>query len=281
MFDPGLKVIADIGQNHNGDPDKALNLIYRAKHAGCTGVKFTKRDPNCFPESWKKKPYDNPNSFGETYYEHRCALELSESDTADLINYARKWGLLVGASFVDTPSLDFLCSQRIDFLKIASSRCVDLDLLGEVNRKGKPVILSTGMSNLDDVIQAIDTLLDVPYIALMQCTASYPTKTHELNLGVLRTFVDQFKLPVGLSSHCLWYYSAIVAVAYGAEWFEWHLTSDRTQKGTDHACSLLPYEFTSIISMLALAQECIGDTVKKCLPCEEVYQTKLRDDLNV
>jgi sialic acid synthase SpsE len=278
-MDKGIKIIAEIGQNHNGCIEQAKQLVDYACNAGCYAVKSAKRDIASFPEEWKTKKYKNKNSFGKTYYDHRVALELSNDEYYELCSYTQSKGLLFGSSFTDKASLDYLCNINVDFLKIASSRVIDYPLLKATSKTYKPVILSTGMSNINNVEQALSILgSNLPYLTLMQCTSCYPTDLKDINLNVLKQY-KKYGLPIGLSLHNPWYFAAIPALTLGAEWFEFHITTNRNNKGTDHSFSLVYPDFVAMRNLLYNVEETLGSENKHVLQCEEYYIKKLRDDL--
>ena len=274
----GNKVVAEIGQNHNGSYELGCKLIDQAKKAGCYSIKLAKRDIDSFSKHWKEVIYNHSNSFGENYYEHRKKLELSNIEFANLVNEAKSKGLLVGSSFTDKVSLDLLCEMEVDYLKIASSRVADIELLKEVAQKKLPVILSTGMSANYQIEYAIHLLKSVPYLVIMQCTSCYPTTLDELHLNVLHSY-KLYNLPLGLSCHSPWYYVALIAQGYGAEWFEFHITTNRENKGTDHSFSLLFDELKDLCNLLQIADQTTGNLHKTVLESEKYYIKKLRGDL--
>ena len=177
--------IAEIGQNHQGDINIAKKMVDSLKGMPVSCIKTAKRDiDTCLSEDQKSMIYDNPNSFGKTYYEHRKALELSHDHFIEFKEYVESAGFDFISSFTDKNSLDFLCDIGISGLKIASQRTSDLELLKATNKKGLPVILSTGMSSLADIDAAVDILSDVE-LDILQCTSTYPCPEEELNLNVI------------------------------------------------------------------------------------------------
>jgi len=275
VFEIGSKVIAEIGQNHNGCIAIAKRLVDMAKHAGCYAVKSAKRDPACFPEKWKGIKYNNGNSFGENYYEHRMALELNYREYEELRNYAKSNGLIFGSSFTDLASLNFLCDIGVDYLKVASSRVPDAKLLEQVNERGLPVMLSTGGCNMDMVQKSMYALKRVPYLVIMQCTMCYPTKADDLHLSVLKNYASN----LGFSSHSAWLPASLIAIGLGVEWFEYHVTTNSANKGTDHCFSLELPALRTLCDMLSIADKALGNSTKTVLECEREYIKKLRSDI--
>jgi len=278
MYPKTSKLIAEIGQNHNGSLTEAKHLVDMAAISGCYGCKSAKREITLFPDSWRNTIYNTPTSFGKTYYDHRIALELTKPEYTELCQYTKSKGLLFGSSFTDIPSLDFVSEIGVDYLKIASSRVVDIPLLKAVAAKKLPVILSCGMSTLEEISRAIHILKTAPYLAVLQCTACYESPISELHLNALE-LLKKLQLPFGLSSHSRWIHSALVARGFGAEWFEFHITSSRMNKGTDHAFALELKHLLEVSELLRDSDESLGKCERTLYECELAAAKKLRSDL--
>lgn len=270
-------IIAEIGQNHNGSLETAKEMVDSLVGTGVNAIKTAKRDIDSFQEEWKTKPYINKNSFGKTYYEHRCALELSKKEFLELSAYSREKGFDFISSFTDIPSFNFLAYQvRPDYYKIASSRVTDLKLLNHISCFDVPFILSTGMSEMGEIIRAEAILR--PKI-ILQCTSSYPTQSKDVNLDVINRykFVFDDNIKIGISGHYNSVLIDLMAYSMGAEVIERHYTLDKTQKGTDHQCSLDLSDLKELCGLLEFAKVAKGSDDKKVLECELPAIEKLRE----
>ena len=269
--DTDCYVIAEIGHNHQGDLDKARQLFRRAKECGVHAVKLQKRDNRTlYTADMFNRPYENENSFGGTYGEHREFLEFGKDEYLELRGYARELGLTFFATAFDIPSADFLAELDMPAYKLASGDLKNLPLLRHVARLGKPMIISTGGASLDEVERAHDAIASInPRIGILQCTASYPTEPEHMNLRVIETFRARFPAAtVGLSDHFNGISMAVVAFMLGARIIEKHFTLNHTWKGTDHALSLEPIGMQKLIRDLQRASVAVGDGVKRKLPVE-------------
>jgi N-acetylneuraminate synthase/sialic acid synthase len=265
-------VIAEIGHNHQGDVEKAKELIRAARDCGVDAVKLQKRDNRTlFTREFYEAPYDNENSFGSTYGAHREALELGRDAWLDLQAYARELGVTLFATAFDPPSADFLAELDVPAFKIASADIVNTPLLRHVAQLGKPMLVPTGGATLEDVDRAVDTILPLnSQLCLMQCTASYPADVTELNLGVITLFRERYpELVIGLSDHQDGIAMALVAHMLGARVIEKHFTLSHTWKGTDHAFSLMPEGMRKLVRDLHRIRTAVGDGVKRRYASEE------------
>ena len=274
--------IAEVGQNHQGDINIAKKLVDSLKDLPVSCIKTAKRDiDTCLSEEQKNMIYDNPNSFGRTYYEHRKALEFSKDEFIEFKNYVETAGFDFLSSYTDLNSLDFLCDIGISGLKIASQRLTDIKLLEATADTNLPVILSTGMSNISDVDKAIDILLNNEKYVL-QCTSTYPCPESELNLNVIPMYKDRYgsKIDgVGLSGHHIGVASDVAAYLLGAIVIERHYTLERTMKGTDHIGSLEKKGIEYVLSYINQVEQALGTSDKKLLESEMISLKKLRSDL--
>ena len=254
-------VIAEIGINHQGDVDIAKKLITKAKEAGADAVKFQKRTiTRILTKEGLEMPYDNRNSFGKTYGEHKYALELSEDDYRELLSFSTNFDVEFLASGWDEESIDFLDELGVSFFKMASADLTNFPLLEHVAKKGKPMILSTGMADMNIVKAAVDLVGKFNnQIGVLQCTSTYPAQFSEINLNVIHTYQQEFpNTVVGYSGHEHGIAIPIAAVALGARIVERHFTLDRTMKGGDHAASLEPQGFTKMVRDIRHIEDAMG-----------------------
>jgi N-acetylneuraminate synthase/sialic acid synthase len=264
--------IAEIGHNHQGSLEKAMEMFRAAKDCGANAVKLQKRDnKSLFVKKLYDSSYDNENSFGPTYGEHREALEFGESEYNALKDYARELGILFFATAFDQPSVDFLEKVDVPFYKVASGDLTNLPLLLHIAKTGKPLLLSTGGGNLDDVRRAYEAIMPVnSQLAILQCTAAYPAEPKDMNLRVISAFREAFpETVIGLSDHQSGISMALVAYTLGARIFEKHFTLNRAMKGTDHAFSLEPAGLRKLVRDLHRAREAMGDGIKRQIEIEK------------
>ena len=264
-------VIAEIGHNHQGSLDHAKQLFAEAAACGANAVKLQKRDNRAlYTRAMYEKQYDNENSFGATYGEHREALEFGRDEYVELQRYCRELGLTFFATVFDIPSADFLADLDMPAYKIASGDLRNTPLLRHVASFGKPLIVSTGGATLEDVDRAVETVTAInPQLCLLQCTAAYPAAVEELELGVITTYRERYpELVVGLSDHQDGIAMAPVAYMLGARVIEKHFTSSHTAKGTDHAFSLMPEGMRKLVRDLRRVPLAVGDGVKRPLASE-------------
>lgn len=265
-------VIAEIGHNHQGNLETAKELFRVAHTCGANAVKLQKRNNrSLYTRELYNQPYENENSYGATYGEHREALEFGESEYIELQQCARDLGLIFFATAFDFDSLDFLEKLNMPLYKIASGDLKNTPLLKKVASIGKPMIISTGGGTLDDVKRAYDTITSInEKLCIMQCTASYPTQSHEMNLRVIPTFKHEFPdVVVGLSDHQSGIAMAVAAYVLGARVFEKHFTLNRAMRGTDHAFSLEPQGLHKMVRDLKRVRLSMGDGIKRQLSVEE------------
>jgi N-acetylneuraminate synthase/sialic acid synthase len=265
-------VIAEIGHNHQGSLEQAKALVHAAKECGVDAVKFQKRDNRrLFTRSFYESPYDNENSFGATYGEHREALELGKSEWFELSRYAREEGVAFVAAAFDEPSADLLAELDVDAFKFASGDLLNVPFLRYVAAFGKPMFLSTGGGTLEDIDRAVEAVATVnDRLCVLHCTASYPADVEDLNLAVITALRERYpELVIGLSDHHNGIAMAPVAYLLGARVFEKHFTLNHAWKGTDHAYSLMPDGMRRFVRDLHRVPVALGDGVKRRLPSEE------------
>lgn len=275
-------VIAEIGHNHQGSLEKAKQLFKAAAECGVNAVKLQKRDnKSLFTKAAYHKPYENENSFGATYGEHREALEFGRAEYVELKDYAKELGVTMFSTAFDIPSADFLAELDMPVYKIASGDLKNTPLLRHVAKFGKPMIISTGGANMEDVQRAHDTIMPLnERLAILQCTSSYPAEHHDLNLRVIETFRAQFPNNViGLSDHENGIAMATAAYVLGMRIVEQHFTINHTWKGTDQVFSLEPIGMRKLVRDLRRVREALGDGVKRVYPNEVAPISKLSKKL--
>jgi N-acetylneuraminate synthase len=267
-------VIAEIGINHNGDVELAKKLINIAAGAGCDAVKFQKRTVDVvYTPQELAKPRESP--FGETNGDLKRGLEFGQAQYAEIDRYCRELKMPWFASCWDEGSVDFIDQFSPPCYKIASASLTDDNLLRHTRAKGKPIILSTGMSTLEQIDHAIE-ILGRRDLILMHATSTYPAYYEELNLRAIQTLEKRYGLPVGYSGHETGLPSTVAAVALGACCVERHITPDRSTWGSDHAASLEPNGITRLIRDIRLIEKSMGDGVKRVLDRELSVMDKLR-----
>ncbi|KAI1303091.1 Sialic acid synthase [Halotydeus destructor] len=271
-------VIAEIGQNHQGDISIATELIRVAAAAQVDCVKFQKSDlKDKFTAACLNRPYSSVHSFGPTYGEHKSKLEFTDEQFRYLQQYAQNEGLAFTASAMDIKSVDVLLNWNVPFIKIGSGDTNNFLLLDHISKKNCNVILSTGMQHLDIVQQAYDILTQQSNaIGLLHCVSSYPTPLEQINLNVIKTYHHVFpRAVIGYSGHELGYAPTLASVAIGSKIVERHITLDKSMKGNDHQCSLDPKELTEMVAMIRQIETSMGSNVKERQPSEEACYEKL------
>ena len=271
-------VIAEIGHNHQGRLETAKEMFRVAKESGADAVKLQKRDNrSLFTKAGYAKPYDNPNSFGGTYGEHREFLEFGWIEYKELMDYADEIGVTMISTAFDFSSADFLAKLGIPIIKMASGDLKNIPLLTHIAEFQKPMILSTGGGTMEDVNRAYDAIMPInQQLCILQCTAGYPAEFDELNLQVITTYRERFpNTTIGLSSHDNGIAMAVAAYMLGARVIEKHFTLNHTWKGTDHAFSLEPIGFRKMVRDLKRTKAAIGDGIKKVYDSEVNPITKM------
>jgi sialic acid synthase SpsE len=271
-------VIAEIGHNHQGSVEQAKALFKAAQEAGANAVKLQKRDNRgLYTREAYAKPYENENSYGTTYGEHREALEFGRSEYEELQAYCAELGITFFATAFDVASADLLAELDMPAYKVASGDLTNTPLLRHIARIGKPVIFSTGGGTMDDVRRAHDTLAsENDQIAVLQCTAGYPAEWDELDLGVIGTYREEFpEAVVGFSSHDNGIAMAVAAFVLGSRIVEKHFTLNRALKGTDHVFSLEPPGLRKLVRDLRRTRVALGDGTKNVHASEVAPATKM------
>lgn len=269
-------VIAEIGINHNGDLDIAKQLIEVAADAGCDAVKFQKRTPEiCVPEDQKGQIRDTP--WGQmTYLDYRYRVEFGREEYEEIGLHAAKHGVQWFASPWDVPSVEFLEKLDVVCHKVASASLTDDELLLAVKATGRPTIISTGMSTMDEIDHAVETF-GTDNLILLHTTSTYPCPEEESNLRTLTTLRDRFDgVQIGYSGHEKGLQVSLAAVALGAAVVERHVTLDRTMWGSDQSASLEPQGLAHLVRDIRIIETAMGDGVKRVFPGEIKPKEKLR-----
>lgn len=269
-------VIAEIGLNHNGDVEVARRLIDAAADAGAQAVKFQKRTPEVStPEHMKSVLRQTP--WGEmTYLDYRYRVEFDRAQYIEIGDHATLRGLDWFASPWDEPAVEFLEDLGVAAHKVASASLTDRGLLRALQATGKPVILSTGMSTLEQIELAVEDI-GTERLVLLHATSTYPLPPHEANLRMIPTLKAIYPgVPVGYSGHEQGLQISLAAVGLGAVAVERHITLDRRMWGSDQQASLEPHEFAALIRDIRIVSEALGDGIKRIYPGELAPLAKLR-----
>lgn len=271
-------IVAEIGNNHQGEFAIAKQMVDEAAAAGVQGVKFQKRDMEALlTREGRAAPYTGCNSFGPTYGEHRDALELSVEQMGELKEYSESLGLVFFASAWDDPSLNQILDLDVELLKICSADLVNVPLVRKYAASKIPIVLSTGMSALEDIDVALSEIRAYhDDIVLLHCNSTYPCPEEQIGLPVMDALRERYGLPVGYSGHEKGIGPSVGSVALGACMVERHFTLDKTLKGTDHQASLEPHELTQMVNMIREVEGAMCVKGKKVFPEEQAAAKKLR-----
>ncbi len=244
-----MYIIAEIGHNHGGDLQRCLQMFKVAKECGVDAVKLQKRDnKRLFTKSIYDSPYDNENSYGKTYGEHREALEFDFDQYSELMGYSKELNLDFFATAFDFESVDFLEKLGVKAYKIASGDLLNTPLQKYIAQTGKRIYLSTGGGTFEDIQRAYNNITALNFnLVIMQCTASYPADVEDMHLGVIPRLIEKYNLPIGLSDHYDGILMSAIAYMLGARVFEKHFTLHHTWKGTDQAFSLEPIGMRKLV----------------------------------
>lgn len=267
-------IIAEIGINHNGFVDLAKKMIDEAVMAGCDAVKFQKRTVTKVYSPQELDVY-RPNYYGSTNRDLKNGLELSYEDYQEIDKYCKSKKIMWFASCWDIDSVDFIEQFDVPCHKIASALLTDDELLLHIKKTGKPILLSTGMSTMDEIRHAVK-LLGEDNLVLFHCTSTYPTDSKEVNLKVIKTFQKEFSCPIGYSGHERGLLPSILSVELGAAAVERHITVDRTLWGSDQAASLEPEGLRRMVRDIREVKKVLGDGVKVVYDSEIPVKKKLR-----
>jgi len=268
-------VIAEIGINHNGDLETAQRMIDAAVHAGADAVKFQKRTPElCVPADQRDQMRETPWGY-ISYLDYRHKVEFSQPDYRAIDAYCREHGIQWFASVWDEPSVDFLEPFRPVCYKVPSASLTDHALLRHLRTTGRPVVLSTGMSTMEQIHAAVH-VLGTENLVLTHATSSYPCEPEELNLRMVVTLRAEFPCPVGYSGHEVGLVPSAVAVALGACMVERHITLDRAMWGSDQAASVEPGGFERLVKYIRVSELAVGDGIKRVYASEQPSLKRLR-----
>lgn len=254
-------IVAEVGQNHNGDIQNARKLIDVAEEAGVNAVKFCKRHiPSELTEKAYNRPYRGPQSFGETYGKHREFLEFTREQHKQLAEYARGKGLIYFASACDQKSVDDMEYIGVPLYKVASRDLTNIPLIEYMAKTQKPIIMSTGMATKKDIDHAVNTVSKHhKKIILLNCTSEYPCEVEHVNMKKMGAVKEKWGTVVGFSGHTVGVQMPVVAVARGAKVVEKHITLHRHMKGSDHAASLEPEGLERVVRDIRNAEKGLGD----------------------
>ena len=267
-------VIAEIGINHNGNLDIAKRLISVAVAAGCDAVKFQKRTIDVvYSAEELARPRESP--FGTTNGDLKEALEFDGDDFEEIDRYCKAVNIPWFVSAWDEASVDVIATFDVPCFKIASASLTDDNLLRHTRAKGKPIILSTGMSTYQEIDHAIDVLGKDDLVVMHSCS-TYPAQYDELNLRAIPTMRERYGVPIGYSGHETGIASSVAAAVLGACSVERHITLDRSMWGSDQAASLEPNGITRLIRDIRLVEQSMGDGVKRVYERELPIIKKLR-----
>lgn len=256
-------IIAEIGNNHNGEIDLARKEVVSAAHAGADAVKFQKRDVDeVFIREMLSQPQTHSRSLGKTYEEYRRKQELTAGELKEVKDLAHSLGLAFFVTAFDLKSAALLADIGMDAWKISSFDVTHDRLVEFVARQNQPIFLSTGMSTLEERDQAVEAVLKHnKQLIINQCVSIYPTPNEDLNLGAVKTLREHYHpLPVGYSGHEIGYVPTVAAVALGACTVERHFTLDKSLPGPDHSTvSLEPLEFAQMVREIRRVEKGVAD----------------------
>jgi len=279
IFDQLNKIylIAEIGINHNGAMDITKKLIDATNGCDWNAVKFQKRNPHkCVPEDQKNKLKETP--WGTmTYLEYKNKIEFNKMEYDTINNYCKDKPLDWSVSVWDIDSLMFILNYEIPWIKIPSAKITDKELILETAKSQLPIILSTGMSTIEEIDNAVNELLKINNnILIMHCNSSYPAKNKDLNLNTILTLKQRYKLPIGYSGHEEDLEPTVVAHILGANVLERHITINHNMWGSDQKASLEVHAMNILQKRLINIKEMLGDGVKKLTEDEFIKRQQLR-----
>lgn len=265
--DSDVFVIAEAGINHNGNIDTAVELVKAAKKAGADAVKFQsfKADKICDVDLEEIKKVEGLTGGSKSSYLMYKSLELSDDDHMRLAKVAKEEGILFASSVFDFETVDFLDSMDVPFLKISSGDITFLPLVRKAAETGKPLIMSTGMATLTEVLEACDVCKDAgnDNVILLHCNSDYPPKPDEINLNAMSVMRDATDFLVGFSDHTKGYNVSLASAAMGAVVVEKHFTLDNEMDGPDHMLSLNPHDFKKMVDGIKEIKTALGSFSKE------------------
>ena len=271
-------IIAEIGNNHNGNFELALELIKKAKECGVDAVKFQVKDiESSFSKELLDRPYENENSFGCTYREHKEALEFSKDELTKIYDYAKELEIICFSTPFDTKSVKLLEDLNNPIYKISSFHVTDLGLIEEICKTRKPIIMSSGMSTIDELDQAVNLIKKYTEdFVLLHCVSSYPTDDADLNFNVIPTLKNRYNCIVGYSGHERGTVLCTSTILLGSRVIERHFTLDRYMKGPDHASSLESEGMSLVVKRAKRTFSALGTSDKCVLESELNSRKKFR-----
>lgn len=277
-------IIAEAGVNHNGSLKLAKKMVDTAKLIGADAIKFqTFKAENLVTKNAPKANYQKKTTSGKTQLEMLKSLELSEKDFKKLFNYCRKKGIIFLSTPFDSQSAKFLYKLGVSAFKISSADLTNIPLIKQIAKYKRPVILSTGMSDLKEIKEAINAIhrSGNKKIILLHCTSNYPTNNEDVNLKAMQTLREKFCDLVGYSDHTLGIQAAAIAVAMEACILEKHFTLDKTLPGPDHQASFMPQEFKEMVQIIREVERIKGSAVKKPTKSELAIKRVVRKSIVV
>ena len=273
-------IIAEVGINHNGDLEIAKKIIDAAVHAGADAVKFQKRTPEVSTLlDQQTQMRETPWGY-ITYLDYRYKVEFNEEQYREINRYCKEKKIDWMVSVWDEPSVDFMEQFDTPAYKVPSASLTDHNLLKHVRKTGKPVIISSGMSTMDEIKRGVE-MVGTEDLIIMHCTSTYPCEPEELNLRMIETLRQEFpNNPIGYSGHEVGLVPSAVAIALGATSIERHITLDRAMWGSDQAASVEPGGFERLVKYIRVTEAALGDGVKKVYESEKGSMKKLRRVVN-
>lgn len=268
-------IIAEIGINHNGDLNNAKRLIDVASMAGCDAVKFQKRTPElAVPSGYREVMRETPWGL-MTYLEYRHRIEFGYKEYQEINRYCKEKEMLWFASCWDIDSVEFMEQFEPPCYKVASASLTDIPLLQKITNTRRPMIVSTGMSTIEEIEVAVN-MLDTERLMIAHSTSTYPCPPQELNLRMIRSLQEKFDCPIGYSGHEVGLQSTYAAVTLGAAFVERHITLDRALWGSDQAASVEPWGLMRLVRDIRVVESALGDGVKRVYKSEMKARQRLR-----
>jgi N-acetylneuraminate synthase len=268
-------LVGEIGINHNGDVEIAKDLIKAAQHAGFDAVKFQKRTPElCVPPEQRSQMRDTPWGY-ISYLDYRYKVEFGEKEYKEIDAASKAHGINWFSSVWDEPSVDFLEQFDPVCYKVPSAALTDIALLKKIRSTGRPIILSTGMSQMEQIRKAVKAI-GLDNLVITHATSAYPCDPEELNLRMIETLQKEFDCPIGYSGHEVGLIPSVITVALGSCLIERHITLDRAMWGSDQAASVEPQGMERLVKYVRVTEKSLGDGVKKVYESEIPSLNKLR-----
>ncbi|KAI5630488.1 sialic acid synthase [Silurus asotus] len=271
-------IIAEIGQNHQGDLEIAKEMIKMAKDCGADCAKFQKSELEYkFNKRALERPYNSKHSWGKTYGEHKRHLEFTHEQYRELQQYAHDLDIYFTASGMDEMAVEFLHQLNVPFFKVGSGDTNNFPYLEKTALKGRPMVVSSGMQSMEIMQRVYQTVKKHnENFCILQCTSAYPLEPEDVNLRVITEYQKAFPdIPIGYSGHEEGISVSVAAVALGAKVIERHVTMDKSLKGSDHSASLDPSELAELVKSIRIVERSLGSGIKRMLPCEVACHDKL------